>query len=81
MHKKSNKGLNIGVKSFITALVVIFVLMVATYALTLVIPGGNYERVPDENGNLIIDTNRIYPRGRRYSILEMAALPHTRARR
>ena len=57
MHKKSNKGLNIGVKSFITALVVIFVLMVATYALTLVIPGGNYERVPDENGNMIIDTN------------------------
>ena len=57
MHKKSKKGLNIGVKSFITALIVIFVLMVVTYTLTLIIPGGTYERVPDENGNLIIDTN------------------------
>ena len=57
MYKKSKKGLNIGVKSFITALIVIFVLMVVTYTLTLIIPGGTYERVPDENGNLIIDTN------------------------
>ena len=56
MHKKSKKGLNIGVKSFITALIVIFALMIATYVLTLVVPGGHYDRVPDENGNLIIDT-------------------------
>lgn len=33
------KGLNVGVKSFITAIVVIFMLMVATYALTFVVPG------------------------------------------
>ena len=38
MEKK--QGLNINVKSFITALVVIFALMVASFALTLVIPGG-----------------------------------------
>ena len=56
MDKQSKKGLNIGVKSFITAIVVIFVLMVATYALTLIVPGGAYERVADENGNMIIDT-------------------------
>ncbi|MBQ4116996.1 MAG: YfcC family protein [Clostridia bacterium] len=51
------KGLNIGVKSFITALIVIFALMVAAYVLTLVIPGGEYARIPDENGNMIIDTD------------------------
>lgn len=41
MSKKSeNTGINISVKSFITAIVVIFVLMVLTYGLTFVIPGG-----------------------------------------
>lgn len=49
------KGLNIGVRSFITAIAVIFVLMVATYVLTLVIPGGQYARIEDESGNLMID--------------------------
>ena len=38
--KKENTGINIGVKSFITAIVVIFVLMVLTYGLTFVVPGG-----------------------------------------
>ena len=41
MSKKSeNTGINISVKSFITAIVVIFALMVLTYVLTLIIPGG-----------------------------------------
>lgn len=56
MDKPAKNGLNINVKSFITAIIVIFVLMVATYVLTLVVPGGSYARVPDENGNLLIDT-------------------------
>lgn len=34
------KGLNISAKSFITAITVIFVLMVLTYGLTFVVPGG-----------------------------------------
>lgn len=38
--KKENTGINISVKSFLTAIVVIFVLMVLTYGLTFVIPGG-----------------------------------------
>lgn len=38
--KKENTGLNISAKSFITAIVVIFILMVLTYALTFIIPGG-----------------------------------------
>lgn len=41
MSKKSEEtGINISVKSFITAIIVIFVLMVLTYGLTFVIPGG-----------------------------------------
>lgn len=38
--KKENSGINISAKSFITAIVVIFALMVLTYALTFMIPGG-----------------------------------------
>ena len=53
MDKKQEKGLNVSVKSFITAIVVIFVLMVAAYILTLVIPGGEYVRFKDANGNTV----------------------------
>ena len=56
MHKQETKGLNISVRSFIMAIVVIFVLMVAAYSLTFLIPGGTYARTMDANGNLIIDT-------------------------
>lgn len=38
--KAENTGLNISVKSFITAIVVLLLLMVMTYSLTFVIPGG-----------------------------------------
>ena len=38
--KKETTGINISVKSFVTAIVVIFALMVLTYGLTFVIPGG-----------------------------------------
>ena len=33
----------------------IFLLMLATYILSFVIPGGEYTRVPDANGDLVID--------------------------
>ena len=41
---KEKKGINISTKSFITAIVVIFILMVLTYGLTFIIPGGEYAR-------------------------------------
>lgn len=50
------KGLNISTKSFITATVIIFLLMVLTYMLTFLIPGGEYARTTDANGNPVIDT-------------------------
>ncbi len=57
MENEKSTGLNIGVKSFITAIVVVLVLMTLTYGLTFVIPGGEYARVPDANGNMIIDSS------------------------
>ena len=54
--KQEKKGLNISAKSFITATVIIFVLMVLTYLLTFLIPGGEYARVLDTEGNTVIDT-------------------------
>lgn len=56
MENKEKKGLNISAKSFITAIAVIFVLMVLTYVLTFIIPGGEYARTMDANGNTVIDT-------------------------
>lgn len=53
---KEKKGLNISAKSFITATVIIFVLMVLTYILTFMIPGGEFARTLDANGNSMIDT-------------------------
>jgi len=60
MTKQQNKGLNISVKSFLTAILVIFVLMVASYLLTLIVPTGIYERVTDSSGNLVIYTEKGY---------------------
>ena len=59
---KENKGLNISTKSFLTAILVIALLMVVSYSLTFLIPGGEYARIPDANGNLIIDTEAGYSR-------------------
>jgi len=54
--QNSQKGLNVSVKSFITAIIVILVLMIGTYILTLVVPGGYYSRAIYADGSAIIDT-------------------------
>ena len=56
MSDTPKKGLNISVKSFITAITVIFILMMICYILTFIIPGGEYARIEDTNGNTVIDT-------------------------
>ena len=53
---KSKKGLGISTKSFIVALVIIFILMCITYAVTFIVPGGQYDRI-EENGQEIIVTD------------------------
>ena len=57
MEEKNNGGLNLSVRSFVAAIVIIFLLMAVSYVLTFLIPGGSYSRIPDENGNLIIDVS------------------------
>lgn len=54
---KSKGGLDISVKSFITAIAVIFALMVLAYLLTFIIPSGEYARTVNEAGQSIIDMN------------------------
>lgn len=56
MLEKKKNSLNISVRSYLTAILVIAVLIAATYLLTLLIPGGSYARTLDASGNLIIDT-------------------------
>ena len=56
MRNKQEGGLQIGVRSFLTAILVIFILMIGAYVLTLTVPGGEYARVEDASGNLVIDT-------------------------
>ena len=52
----TDKSLNISTKSFLTAIIVISLLMVAAYILTFFVPGGEYARIEDGNGNIVIDT-------------------------
>ena len=53
---KPKNSLNIGAKSLLAAIVIIFLLMALTYGLTFVVPGGEYARTVDEAGHTIIDT-------------------------
>ncbi len=55
MEKRKN-SLNISAKSFIAAILIIFLLMALTYALTFLVPGGEYARTVDEAGHALIDT-------------------------
>ncbi|MBE6968714.1 MAG: YfcC family protein [Ruminococcaceae bacterium] len=57
---EEKKGLSVSVRSFVTAIIVIFVLMIAAYVLTLVIPGGAYVRTADANGNMIIAPDAVF---------------------
>ena len=54
--RDNSDGINIGARSFLIAIGIIFILMVATYVLTLVVPGGEYARTIDEAGHTVIDT-------------------------
>ena len=60
MATSKNKGLHISTRSFLTAIAVIFCLMALTYVLTLTVPAGEYERVPDAEGNLVVNTDGAF---------------------
>jgi uncharacterized ion transporter superfamily protein YfcC len=60
MATSKEKGLHISTRSFLTAIGVIFCLMVLTYILALTVPAGEYERIPDAEGNLIVNTDGAF---------------------
>ena len=60
MNDTNKNGLTISTRSFITAIVVIFILMIAAYLMTIFIPGGSYSRIADESGNLQIDPSGVF---------------------
>ena len=45
--ERQNRQLNISARSFLTAILVIAVLMIVTYGLTFWVPGGSYARLDD----------------------------------
>lgn len=51
---KEKKGLDISARSFVTAILMLLVLMVATYLLTLWIPGGSYQRVVQDGQEMVV---------------------------
>ncbi|MBE6604973.1 MAG: YfcC family protein [Ruminococcaceae bacterium] len=48
--QKKSKGLGIGAKSFLAALLILLVLMCISYLITFLVPGGAYNRVIAANG-------------------------------
>ena len=54
--EQKGESLRISKRSFIAAIIIIFILMAVSYALTFVIPGGEYARITDAGGHLVIDT-------------------------
>lgn len=57
MNQSTKKGLHISTRSFLTAIAVILILMIATYILTLVVPSGTYQRIEDADGHSVVDTD------------------------
>lgn len=53
----TGKGIRMERKSFLISLAFIFALMAAAYVLTFIIPGGEFARAADADGNLRIDTS------------------------
>ena len=53
--EENKKVFNIGKRSFITALIVLFALMAFTYALTFFVPAGEYERVVTDGTESIVN--------------------------
>lgn len=54
---EKDTSMKISVKSFVTSIAVIFALMLFTYVLTFVLPGGEYQRTLNEAGNTVVDTS------------------------
>jgi len=54
---EEKKKLSISAKSFAVSMAIIIALMLVAYLLTFILPSGEFVRVPDADGNLVIDTS------------------------
>ena len=54
MEKQSKRVFNVGTRSFIAALIILFLLMALTYALTFLMPAGEYQRVITDGKESIV---------------------------
>jgi len=63
MDNNSKSSLDINVKSFITAILMLTVLMVLTYVLTFVIPGGSYQREIVDGQEVVLPDTFSYTSG------------------
>ena len=54
MENQSKRVFNVGMRSFIVALIILFFLMALTYALTFLLPAGQYERVVTDGTESIV---------------------------
>ena len=54
MEQKSKRVFNIGTRSFMAALIILFVLMALTFALTQVLPAGEYQRQTTDGTEAIV---------------------------
>ncbi|MGI5977218.1 MAG: hypothetical protein ACOX68_05950 [Candidatus Limivicinus sp.] len=52
--ENQKKGLNISAKSFITAILILLLLMIGTYILSFFVPGGCFERVSENGRELVV---------------------------
>ena len=57
---ETNRNLQISKRSFLTAIAIIFFLMLATYALSFLIPGGEYARTVNAAGQTVVDASGGY---------------------
>ncbi len=64
MEDRSKKVFNVGTRSFVAALIILFVLMAVTYLLTFLLPAGEYQRViADGRESIVADTYRTVEGG------------------
>lgn len=58
--EQNNNGLRLGKRAILLSVIFMLLIMVITYVLTLVIPGGEFARTTDAEGHRIIDLNAGY---------------------
>ena len=61
MSNLDNKVLNISKKSFVNVIIILLVLIVASIAITYIVPRGTFETIIDAEGNTVIDYSQYIP--------------------